>query len=418
MGALGSAAAAAPSILRAGPPPSDRIVLAMIGVGGMGTGRLREFLKHPDVEIAAVCDVDSEHAERAAGLVAEAGQKKPELIPDFRKVLERDDIDAVAVVTPDHWHAIPVVEACRAGKDVFVEKPLAYSVEEGRAMASAADDGKRVTQMGNHIHNDLPNYRRVVEQVRSGNLGRITRVHCWKTSNTQALGNPPNGTPPATLDYDFWLGPAPERPYNPLRSHLTYRYFWDYSGGVFIDFWCHIVDVAYWALELNAPRTIAAVGGKRFLDDATETPDYVEATLEYDEVTLLFTLHPAPLPGLEQFGGIGCAFQGSEATLVTNYERHEVLVKGAPAPDFPVPEPSLPNSPGHLREFLDAIKARNTETTCNIGYGHQLTKAGLLANIALRTGDRLYWNEQTERFLSNDNANRLLGRAFRKPWSL
>jgi predicted dehydrogenase len=272
--------------------------------------------------------------------------------------------------------------------------------------------------MGNHIHNDLPNYRRVVEQVRSGNLGRITRVHCWKTSNSRNLGNPPNAEPPASLDYDFWLGPAPERPYNPLRSHGTYRYFWDYSGGVFIDFWCHIVDVAYWALELTAPRSVSVTGGKFFLNDATETPDSVEALLEYPELALLFTMHPKPLPGFEHMGGIGCVFQGTEATLVTNYEKHEIYVDGKLAQDFPKPTLHIPDSPGHLREFIDAVKHRDTETTCNLAYGYRLTKAGLLANIAFRTGDRIYWNDETETITGNEGANRLLGRTFRKPWSL
>ncbi len=408
----------APAFLRGNQSPNDKLVMGMIGVGGMGTGRLQGFLKHSDVEVAAVCDLDRDHLDRALGIVEKARGRRPVGFSDFRRLLDLKEIDAVTVVTPDHWHAIPFVQACRAGKDVFVEKPLAYSIQEGRAMADAAAKEKRVTQMGNHIHNDLPNYRRVVEQVRSGNLGKITRVHCWKTSNTKSLGNPPNGEPPASLDYDFWLGPAPERPYNPLRSHGTYRYFWDYSGGVFIDFWCHIVDVAYWALELTAPRSVAVNGGKFYLEDATETPDSVEAMLEYPELTLLFTMHPNPLPGFEHMGGIGCVFQGTDATLVTNYEKHEIYVDGKLAQGFPEPSLHIPDSPGHLREFIDGVKNRDTQTTCNVGYGYRLTKAGLLSNIAYRTGDRIYWNDETETIAGNESANRLLGRAFRKPWTI
>jgi predicted dehydrogenase len=391
--------------------------MGMIGVGVMGTGRLNGFMALEDVEIAAVCDVDSNHREKAAEEVFKMRGQRPETYLDFRRVLERKDIDAVAVVTPDHWHAIPMIQACLAGKDVFVEKPLSYSVEEGVAMVRAAQASKRVTQMGNHIHNDHSNYRRVVELVQSGNLGRVSRVHCWKTSPTKGRGSPPDGDPPPELDYDFWLGPAPKRPYNPLRSHRTFRHFWDYSGGTFIDFWCHITDVAYWALNLKAPRAISASGGRFFVNDGTETPDVVEAVLDFPEITFVYTFHPNPLPGFEYMGHIGCVFQGTEATLVTNYRTHEVLVNGEKISDFPRPEPTIPDSPGHLREFVDAIKTR-AETTCNVGYGHRLTKGGLLANIAYRTGEKIYWNDRLGTISGSPNAARLLKRTYRQPWGL
>jgi predicted dehydrogenase len=398
--------------------PNEQISLAMIGVGGMGTGRLRQFLQHPDVRIAAICDVDRAHLDRAIALVESARGYKPTAVEDYRRVLDDREVDAVAIVTPDHWHAIPTVQAFEAGKDVFVEKPLSYSVAEGRAMADASTRYKRVSQMGNHIHNDLPNYRRVVELVQSGKLGRITRVHLWRTSRTEPwkVENPP--TLPPTLNYDFWLGPAPKRPYEPLRSHLTYRDFWDYSGGTLIDFWCHIVDVAMWALDLKAPRSFSAVGGRFFVNDSTETPDTVEAVLDYPDLVVMFSLRPTPLPGFEHMGSIGCLFEGSEASLVTNYEKHEVRVKGQAVPDFPRPDPTIPDSPGHLREFLDAIKARNLETTCNVRYGHRLNKLGLLTNIAYRTGRRIRWDDQRERIIDDGDANRMLSRKFRKPYRL
>lgn len=398
--------------------PSDQIVLGMIGVGIMGTGRLKQFLQHPDVRIGAICDVDQRHADRAAALVESAGGSRPATFKDYRRVLDDKEIDAVAVVTPDHWHAIPTVHAFEAGKDVFVEKPLSYSVAEGRAMADASLRHRRVSQMGNHIHNDLPNYRRVVELVQSGRLGRITRVHVWKTCRTEPYTpeNPP--TLPPELDYDFWLGPAPKRPYDPLRCHNTFRHFWDYSGGTLIDFWCHIVDVALWALDLKAPRSISAAGGRLFLEDPTEVPDTVEAVLDLPGLVLMFSLRPTPLPGFEHMGHIGCLFEGTEASLVTNYECHEVWVAGKQAEDFPRPDPSIPDSPGHLREFLDAIKSRNLETTCNVRYGHRLTKLGLLTNIAYRTGRRLHWDDERERILNDGDANRYLKRNFRKPYRL
>ncbi len=225
LGALGAGASLAVSSRRAmaGKGPNDQIVAGCIGVGGQGLYRLNELLKQDDVRIAAICDVDQRHLDRAIGIVEKAKGYKPQGIHDFRKLLENKEIDAVTVVTPDHWHAIPTLTAFEAGKDVFVEKPLSYSVAEGRAMADGSLNYKRVTQMGNHIHNDLPNYRRVVEMVQSGKLGKITRVHAWKTSPTlNTRMNQPPACPPE-LDYDFWLGPAPKRPYEPLRSHGSFR---------------------------------------------------------------------------------------------------------------------------------------------------------------------------------------------------
>ncbi len=402
----------------AGHSPNDQVVLGMIGVGGMGLSRLKEFMRHDDVRVAAICDVDRRHLDRAVAEVEKVRGGKPRSFGDFRRLLEDKEIQAVAVVTPDHWHAIPTVRAFEVGKDVFVEKPLSYSVPEGRAMADASLKYQRVSQMGNHIHNDHSNYRRVVELVRSGKLGRITRVHCWKTSPTRPSTTNMPATRPPELDYDFWLGPAPLRPYHPLRCHFSFREFWDYSGGTFIDFWCHIVDVAVWALDLKAPRSVSAVGGRFFISDETETPDTLEAILEYPELILMFHFRPTPLPGFEHMGHIGCLFEGTEASLVVNYEQHEVWARGKKIDDFPRPDPTIPDSRGHIREFLDAIKTRNLDTTCNVRYGHRVTKPGLLSNIAFRTGRRIYWDDERERILGDSAAGKFLRRRFRRPWKL
>ncbi|AMY10561.1 Inositol 2-dehydrogenase [Luteitalea pratensis] len=397
--------------------PSDQIQLALIGVGGMGTGRLKEFMTHPDVRIAAICDVDGRHRDAAIALVRSTLGYAPPGEADFRRLLTNKDIDAVAIQTPDHWHAIAAVRSMEAGKDVFVEKPLSYSVAEGRAMADASTRHARVTQMGNHIHNTGRNYRDVVEIVQSGTLGRIHRAGCWRTWNAALTNNEP-ATEPPELDYDFWLGPAPKRPYHPLRSHLTFRNFWDYSGGTFIDFWCHIMDVAVWALDLKAPRSVSALGGRFVVNDATETPDTMEAMLEYPGLIVSFSLRPEPPPGFTHMGGIGCVFEGSDGTLVVNYTKHELWVKGKLVESFTRPAQTIPDSPGHLREFLDGIKARNIETTCNVRYGHRVTKLGLLSNIAYRTGRRLQWDDSRERFVGDGDADKHLSRKFRKPYAL
>lgn len=362
--------------------------------------------------------MDRSHADRAAAIVEKQKGYRPQVLTDFRRLLEIRDVDAVAIVTPDHWHAIPTVTAFEAGKDVFVEKPLSYSVAEGRAMADASLNYRRVTQMGNHIHNDHDNYRRVVEIVKSGKLGRITRVHAWKTSPTQNVRVRSPQTLPAGFDYDFWLGPAPRRDYDPLRSHGSYRHFWDYSGGTFIDFWCHISDVAFWAMDFKAPKTISAVGGRFYLTDQTETPDTLEVVFDFPGVLYLFSFRPTPLSGFEHMGHIGCVFEGSDASLVTNYETHEIWSRGKRIDDFQRPEASIPNSPGHLREFIDGVKSRNIDTTCNVRYGHHVNKFGLLANISYRTGHRLAWDDERERITGDSKASQYLTRRYRKPWGL
>lgn len=401
---------------RAAAPPSDRLQVGFIGLGGQGTSRLNEFMRQRDVDAVAVCDLDRDHLDRAVGLVEKQQGRKPETFHDFRKLLARKDLDAVMIATPDHWHALPVVQACAAGKDVFVEKPLAYSVGEGRAMVNAALKHKRITQMGNHIHNDRPTYRRVVEVVRSGVLGKINRVDCSLKAGNRSIGKPADSQPPAAVDYDFWLGPAPKRPFNPNRCHYNYRYFWDYSGGYLIDFWCHYTDVAYWALDLKAPKSVAAAGGRWGVDDNGETPDTVEVVCEYPNLILTWTVHPNGRPGFDHMGS-SVIFQGSDATLVTNYNQYEVYVNGKKQEDFRPPAPSIPDSPGHVREFLDGIKSRQ-RTTCDIEYGYRVTKAGLLANIAFRTGERLKWDDDRERFIGNTPANQYVMRRYRKPWKL
>ncbi len=370
------------------------------------------------MRIAAICDVDQRHLDRAIGIVEKAKGYKPQPYHDFRKLLADKEIDAVTVVTPDHWHSIPTVTAFEAGKDVFCEKPLSYTVAEGRAMADASLHHQRVSQMGNHIHNDHPNYRRVVEMVQSGKLGKITRVHAWKTSPTKNYTPREPATCPPELDYDFWLGPAPKHAYTPLRSHGSFRQFWDYSGGTFIDFWCHISDVAFWAMNFKAPKTITSVGGRFFLTDETEASDTQEAILEFPGVLYIYSFRPTPLSGFEHMGQIGCVFEGSDASLVTNYEKHEIWVKGRKLDDFPRPPQTIPDSPGHMREFLDAVKSRNLETTCNLRYGHQLSKYGLLANISYRTGQTLKWDDEHERIIGDKVANKYLARHFRRPWNL
>ncbi|WP_165220411.1 Gfo/Idh/MocA family protein [Aquisphaera insulae] len=394
-------------------PANESIVLGFIGVGGMGSGLLNIFKGFPDVRVGAVCDVYEPNALRAQS----AADGKPEVYHDFRKLLERKDLDAVVVATPDHWHAIPTIHACQAGKDVYCEKPLTHTVAEGRAVVKAAAKHGRVTQMGNLIHAG-ENYHRVVEIVQSGALGTISKVRVWMAADRSGLGKPADGDPPAGCDYDFWLGPAPKRPFNTNRFLFNWRWFWDYGGGLLTDFCCHIVDPVHWAMGVEAPSTIAATGGRFALVDNGETPDTLEVVYEYEKdgrnFLLVWSHTDANTHGIEDMGQ-GIMFQGTEATLVTNYNTHKIIpAKGKEIPEVPK---SLPRSVGHHREWLDAIKSR-AKCSCNFDYGHRLSSVGALGNISLRTGEKLKWDAAAEQFTNHPEANRLLTKTFRAPWAL
>lgn len=401
-------------------PPSDTLTKAVIGVGGMG----RAHLAYPGATLLAVCDVDENHLKSALEISGPGVRG----YRDFREVLERSDIDIVHIATPPHWHALISAAAAEAGKDIWCEKPMTRTIAEGQAVVRAVERNGRIFRVNTWFRFEDEFYglgsdvRPVKKVVQSGLLGwpikatvSATTGFDWKFYWSGRTNLKPEPVPPE-LDYDFWLGPAPRRPYNPNRSHANFRYFWDYSGGVFADFWCHITDVAYWALDLKAPKRVAATGFRDLPDDNAETPNLFEATYEYAGLVMTWTLGPAGFPGLEEYDP-GCAFQGSEATLVTGYAEHAVLVKGKVVTDFPHPDPTIPDSPGHIREFLDAIKSRRP-TTCNLDYAYRLTKAGLLGNIACRVNRTVEWDDGAERIVGDHEAERLTARRYRKPWRL
>jgi predicted dehydrogenase len=393
--------------------PSEKVVLGFIGVGGMGSGLINIFKKFPDVAIAAVCDVYEPHLRRAQS----SSGGTPETHSDFRKVLEHKDLDAVVIATPDHWHGITTIMACQAGKDVYCEKPLAHRIDEGRAMVRAAEKYKRITQMGNLIHAG-ENYHRVVEIVRSGVLGKISKTRVWMAADRSGLSRPRDGQPPAGCDYDFWLGPAPTRPFNPNRFTFNWRYFWDYGGGILTDFCCHIIDLVHWAMDVDAPQTVSAVGGRYALDDNCEAPDTLEVTYEYQKgdqkFLMVWSQTDANAHGLEN-KGLGIMFQGTEATLVADYHSYRIIAEKGRKIDEPLK--SLPRSVGHHREWLDAIKTR-AQCSCHFGYGHRLTTVGSLGNISLWTGEKLAWDPVKERIINHPDANQYLTKDYRKPWLL
>jgi predicted dehydrogenase len=395
--------------------PNEKIVVGHVGVGGMGNAHVDWFASFPDVETAAICDVDETHRlSTLARLKQWRPDTRAEPYADFRRVLERKDIDVITCATPDHWHALVTILAFQAGKDVYSEKPLSHNWAEGRAMVNAGRRYGRVFQLGTQIHAG-ENYHRVVELVRSGVLGKIHTVRIWKEGGSPGLGFPPDQDPPPTLDWDMWLGPAPWRPYNPARCHFTFRYFSDYSGGDFADFWCHIADIVFWALEPTGLRTISA-RGEEPLDGIADTPRWIDVDYEFDDLKVHWTTRAPDVPGAAG-RGIGAQFEGTRGSLVTDYGSRVIFLDGQELYDLPEVPQTLPRSPGHPRNFLDCVKSRAL-TESHLEYVFRMTTPMYLGSISFRLGRPLTWDPEREQFVGDEAANRLLSRPYRAPWRL
>jgi len=402
---------------RARAAASEQVRVGLIGCGGMGKGDLATFFLNPEVHCPIVCDPDDNQLAGAATMVEERRGKRPDLVKDFRRVLERKDVDVLIVATPDHWHALPTVMGCQAAKDVYVEKPLALTIAEGRAMIEAATRHQRVCQMGAQRLSS-PTYREATDFVRSGQLGKVGLVRAWAYLDwIKPIGNPPDGEPPAGLDYDLWLGPAPRRPFNPNRFHFNFRWFWDYAGGLMTDWGVHLIQVLLWGMGSAPPKAVMSSGGKYVLEDNSETPDTQMTVYEFPTYTLVWE-HKVGI-GLGLYNRPwGMAFVGTEGTLVINDEGWEILREPSKDALEPRKHPGGPDPrPAHVRNFLDCVKSRQQPVE-NLGVGHHVSTVAHLGNIALRTGRRVVWDHAKEQVAGDAEADRLVATSYRAPWKL
>ena len=394
--------------------PSDRVRVVHIGLGGMGNQHMQWFAALPDADIVALCDVDSTHLQ---GTLASLRKLKPDTqattYDDFRRVLERKDIDAVTIATPDHWHAQIAMMAFDAGKDVYGEKPLSYDVAEGQRMLKMFQKNRRVFQLGTQIH-ATDNYHRVVELIQSGAIGKVHTVRLWKNGYSPGLGHPVPTAPPPSLNWDMWLGPAPYVDYYPERCHLNYRYFLDYSGGVFADFWCHIADVVWWSIKPSGLKSVTSRGEKT--DGVADAPKWLDADFEFDGLKVHWTTEPPDVPGAAE-RGIGAYFEGDKGTLICDYQTRSLTINGETTTDIPTVAQSIPRSPGHQQNFIDAVRSRN-QPESNLAYVRDMTLPMHLAVISWRLNRPLRWNASKEEFVDDKEANALLSRKYRKEWKL
>jgi predicted dehydrogenase len=401
-------------------PASDQVRIGLIGCGGISVADSNAFLAHPESRIAAICDVDDANLGKTVARLEKAGQKAPDAVKDFRRIIDRKDIDVCLICTPDHWHALPAIAAFEAGKDAYVEKPLAVTVEESRAVRDAAKRYSRVAQMGTHWRSG-PHYAEAAEMVRSGKLGKVRQVRCfayldWVTD----CGNPPDSAPPAGVDYNLWLGPAPERPFNKNRFHFNFRWFWDYGGGLMTDWGVHLINIALWGMGPEWPKSVISSGGKYVLRDNTETPDTQITVYDFPSYTMIWE-HQVQCglgPDRREHAVI---WTGSDATLILDTSGWELIAE--PKKRSSVVEMrrrAVTNESvraAHARNFLDCVKSRQAPVE-NLDIGHHVSSVAMLGNVALRSKSRIEWDAEAGRVVGNDAANRLLSRPYRGPWKL
>jgi hypothetical protein len=398
--------------------PNDRLNIAIIGAGGRGAANTAEFGTE---NIVALCDVNEDNLDAAAAKHPQARK-----YVDFRKLYDDSkDVDAVVVSTPAHTHAFAVLPAIKLGKHVYCEKPLAHSVWEARLLAEEAARANVTTQMGTQIH-ATDNYRRVVELIQTGAIGPVREVHVW-VSRAWGDGDRPTDRPPVPpyLHWDLWLGPAPERPFHPsyLEGQPRWYKYWDFGGGTLPDLGSHWNDLAFWALKLRHPLTIEAHGPP--VNSETAPASY-HITYEYgargDLPPVKHTWYQgADKPSLylekaiPQWGS-GVLFVGDQGMLLSDYQKHKLLPEEKFA-DFKRPDPFIPNSVGHWKEWIEACKT-GKPTTCGFDYSGALTEANQLGNVAYRTGKRIEWDPVKLKAKNCAEAARCIRGQYRKGWKL
>ncbi len=399
------------------PGPNEKIRVGLIGSGGMGRGDLACFLANPEVDCPVVCDPDDAQIGHAIQLVEEKRGHKPDGVKDFRRVIDRKDVDVVLVGTPDHWHALPMILSCQAGKDVYVEKPLGRTIDEGRAMLEAARQNKRVVQMGTQWRSS-DHFADAVAFVQSGKLGKVRMARVWAYLDwVGGIGHPPDGQPPAGVDYDLWLGPSPARPFNPNRFHFNFRWFWDYAGGLMTDWGVHLLNIILWAMGPEKPLRVSSTGGKFVVDDNSETPDTQVAVYEFPSYTLVF--EQQLLGGLGPGGRPhGMLFNGSKGTLIIDGSGWEVISEPKNKELEAVKHPAGSDGrPAHVRNFLDCVKSREDPVE-NLEVGHHVSTVAHLGNLAFQTKSEIHWDSEKEIVVGNPAADALVGLPYRKPWTL
>lgn len=405
---------------------NDRIAVGFIGLGAMGSGNL-EYSMKADAQPVALCDIYQPHLEKAEA-VAKRNGHQPKTVKDFREIIADKSIDAVCISTPDHWHAYMTVEACKAGKDVYVEKPSCVYVDEGQKMVQAARKYNRIVQAGT-MQRSGGYFKKAAELTASGILGEVSFCHTFQSGMAKKMGfgSPTDSTEiPAGLDWEMWLGPAPAVPFNANRwgvkaaTFPTFRYFWDYAGGAMTDWGVHLIDPLHQCFHEVMPTSISAMGDKYYVQDNTQTPDTMLATFHYPKFLASYesrTANPMPLLGLNM--GAGTAIHGSEATLVVNRQGCWLIPNRGSKVEAQTFEKDATMSPmnvPHWQNFLSCIKSRLAPTS-EIETCVRSSTVCILANLSMRHKTWLDWDEKNWT-VQQEAIRPYLKANYRAPWKL
>jgi len=410
---------------------NDKLNIGVVGCNGMGWANTDSFLKMKDVDLIGICDVDKSVVEKRVDDYAKLRANKPKTYGDYRDLLNNKDIDAVIIGTPDHWHCKIMVDAVKAGKHVYVEKPVANSIAECNLMTAAQEKTGKIVQAGQWQRSG-PHYKKAFEIVRSGVLGKIRLVKVWAYQGwMKPIPVVADSAPPAGVDYDFWLGPALKRNFNANRFHFNFRWFWDYAGGLMTDWGVHEIDIALHAMQVTAPISVMATGGKlAYPDDASETPDTLQAIYQYQDFNMLWE-HATGIDSGPYNRTEGIAFIGNNGTLVVNRSGYEVIVehqtegytgtgKGKMEQIEAYKKPSELNYLDlHTQNFAEAVR-KNDQNFLNTPIKSAAITAinAQMGNIAYRTNSKIFWDATHGNFTGNSEASKLITAQYHNGWEL
>jgi len=404
---------------------NEKVTLALIGGRNQGRGVALRAIR-AGAQFKTFCDLDPEILNKTGADIEKAQGKRPQFESEFQRVLEDKEIDAVVIAAPDHWHARMAILACQAGKDVYCEKPLSQTIQEGHMMRDAARKYNRVFQVGTQRRSGA-HFRSRVEYAATGKLGKVCEIKAWIYQVRPTIGRPPDGTPPAGVNYDAWLGPAPKRPFNANRFHYNWRFFWDYGNSEIGNQGVHVLDVAIWAIqkmrgiENCLPDRISATGGIYWLDDAKEVPDTQMVSYHYPGLLLTFELRSFGFDHVmhqgEKIAGNGrtdfyTAFYGTEGTMMLTDSAWKVSLKSGEAGPM---EKGVPET--HEQNFLECVKSRERPNS-DVEIGRLSTTLCHLGNISYHLGRDVHFDGKTETFLNDAEANRMLKKEYRAPYGL
>jgi len=427
--AVAAAVPAAASLKAVG--ANERVVLGFMGIRGRGSYLMQEFAKRDDVEIRYLADCDTRTFKNRAKQLEAATGKAPQCVQDFRRMLDDKEVDGIVNATPDHWHAPGTICACQAGKDVYVEKPTSHSIWESRKMVEAARKYQRVVQVG--AQNRSAEYcDQAFEHAHSAAFGDIHFIRVLNSKQRTSIGKKPDTPTPEGVDYSMWLGPAPMRPFNENHFHYAWHWFWNYSGGDIINDGVHQMDIARWMIDRTYPKSVTSAGGINFFKDDQETPDTHTANWDFDGITMVFEqalwapyMKKTPFPMRDTdnlpnwpFSGTRIEVYGTKQIMFLSrhgggWECFDADGKSAKVQ----PGRFSPSNAAHQQNFIDCIRDRK-QPNGDIEKLHHSTLLCHYANIAYRTGRRLHIDPQTEGFVGDAEANGLVKRTYREPWTI